>query len=259
MHQTASSSQKAVFDGAVTQLLQRFSPCRARTEALADPVSETLANAQAMPDASPLKWHLAHTSWFFETFVLAVYVPDYVAFDAEFKVLFNSYYNAVGDKHPRAKRGEIIKPTLVTVLQYRKHVTAGIAALLGNPLPTEAIALLWLGCNHEEQHQELILTDLKYLLAQQPQQPAYQARWPLVAVQMQAPRWHRFEGGLVEIGHDGSQFAFDNELPRHRIFLECFELATYPVSHGDFAEFIAAGGYTRADLWLSLGWDWVNA
>ncbi len=259
MTQTALNASPAANNLASAQLLQRFTQVRACTEALAAPVSETLANAQAMHDASPLKWHLAHTSWFFETFVLAAYAPAYVAYDAEFKVLFNSYYNAVGDKHPRAKRGEISKPDLAAVLQYRKHVTACVAALLETSLPVEAISLLRLGCNHEEQHQELILTDLKYLLAHQPQQPAYQARWPLVAVQMQAPRWHGYKGGLVEIGHAGDQFAFDNELPRHRVFLENFELATYPVSHGDFAEFIAGGGYTRPNLWLSLGWDWVNA
>ena len=259
MTQRLASNPHHLIYEVTAQLLQRFTQVRARTEALAAPVSAALANTQAMSDTSPLKWHLAHTSWFFETFILAVYSRDYLAFDPEFKVLFNSYYNAVGDKHPRAKRGEITKPNMATVLRYRQHITAGIAVLIETNLPAEAISLLWLGCNHEEQHQELILTDLKYLLAQQCPQPAYQARWPLVAVQRQAPCWHRFDGGLFEIGHDGSQFSFDNETPRHRVYLENFELATYPVSHGDFAEFIAAGGYVRAELWLSLGWDWVNA
>ncbi len=243
-------------------LLARFLSTRARTETLAAPVSEVLANAQAMPDASPLKWHLAHSSWFFETFILSSFVRGYQVFNAEFKVLFNSYYNAVGDKHPRNLRGEITKPDLAMVMQYRHYITASIRALLeraDTTLTAEAIALLWLGCNHEEQHQELILTDLKYLLAQQPSQPAYQPRWLPVAVEMQSPHWHRYDGGLVEMGHQSKHFAFDNELPRHRVFLETFELAAYPVSHGDFAEFIAAGGYSRSDLWLSLGWDWVNS
>lgn len=213
-----------------------------------------------MPDASPTKWYLAHTSWFFETFLLEKFDPHFKPFDPAFRVLFNSYYNGVGDKHPRAERGLISRPNLATVLAYRRHVTAAIGELLaapaGNP---EFASLMWLGCNHEEQHQELILTDLKYLLAKNPLKPAYEKRWPLTPIDARRPRWIQYTGGLVESGHAGTGFAFDNEGPRHKVFVQPFELASHPVTHGDFAAFIADDGYRRPELWLSLGWDWVQA
>jgi ergothioneine biosynthesis protein EgtB len=241
-------------------LEQRFTHIRAQTEKFAAPISAEDAGLQSMPDASPTKWHLAHTSWFFETFLLERFDPAFQPFDPTFRVLFNSYYNGVGDKHPRPERGLISRPDLQTVLKYRAHITGRIHALL--PLAHEIrefADLMWLGCHHEEQHQELILTDLKHLLSKNPARPAYQTRWPLTTIEVQKPRWHRYEGGLIEIGHEGDAFAFDNELPRHRVFLEPFELASHPVTYGDFAAFIADGGYTRPELWLSLGWDWVQA
>jgi ergothioneine biosynthesis protein EgtB len=247
-------------EGLTEQLAQRFAQVHAQTESLAAPLSAEDASLQSMPDASPTKWHLAHTSWFFETFLLEQFEPHFKPFDPSFRVLFNSYYNGIGDKHPRPERGLISRPDLRTVLQYRQHISAQVAALiprLANNNSTFA-DLMWLGCNHEEQHQELILTDVKHLLAQNPAKPAYQARWPLTTIEAQRPKWHRYEGGLIEIGRVGNSFAFDNESPRHKVFLEPYELASHPVTHGEFAAFVADGGYTRPALWLSLGWDWVQ-
>ena len=261
----AATSRSATVDSLVEpdqSLLFRFLSVRAKTAKLAAPLSSEDAGLQSMPDASPAKWHLAHTSWFFETFILEKFQPHFQPFHSSFKVLFNSYYNGVGDKHPRAERGQISRPDLSTVLAYRDSVTERMAQLissLGNEEPaTELTNLIRLGCNHEEQHQELILTDIKHLFSKNPLKPAYQTRWPLTSIEGRKPRWHRYEGGLVEMGYEGNHFAFDNETPRHRVFLEPFELASHPVTHGDFATFIADGGYRRPELWLSMGWEWVN-
>jgi ergothioneine biosynthesis protein EgtB len=245
---------------AAEALRDRFLQVRQVTERLAAPLSGEDCALQSMPDASPTKWHLAHTSWFFETFLLENFAAGFKPFDPAFRVLFNSYYNGVGDKHPRAERGLVSRPNLATVLDYRHHVSERIAALLPQMLQhAQFAALLWLGCHHEEQHQELILTDLKHLLSKNPLKPAYEKRWPLTPIDARQPRWIRYAGGLLEIGHAGSGFAFDNEGPRHQVFLQPFELASHPVTHGDFAAFIADGGYRRPELWLSLGWDWVQA
>jgi ergothioneine biosynthesis protein EgtB len=208
-----------------------------------------------MPGASPVKWHLAHTTWFFETFVLAHH-PGYRAFDAAYRVLFNSYYNAVGDKHPRPERGMLSRPSLEEVLAYRRHVDGAMLELLATD---EAAALVELGLQHEQQHQELILTDIKHLLSRNPLKPAYQKQWPLTPIRAREPRWIAFAGGLYEIGHEGPGFAFDNETPRHRVWLEAFEIASHPVTHGDFMRFIDDGGYQRPELWLAAGWDAAGA
>ena len=174
-----------------TPLGRRFAQVRATTESLAVPLSGEDASLQSMPDASPTKWHLAHTSWFFETFILERFDPAFKPFNPAFRVLFNSYYNAVGDKHPRAERGLISRPNLAEVLTYRRHVTARTNELLPELTATnrDFAQLMWLGCNHEEQHQELILTDLKHLLSKNPLKPAYQHRWPLTTIQGRKPRW----------------------------------------------------------------------
>ncbi len=214
-----------------------------------------------MPDASPIKWHLAHTSWFFETFVLEPHLPGYRAFNPAFRTLFNSYYNAVGDKYPRPQRGLLSRPSRAEVIAYRQHVDIGMRALL--QLPESAVeagaALITLGINHEQQHQELMLTDLLHMLSCNPLEPAY--------VQADANRtgfappltWVEHQAALVEIGHDGHGFAFDNEAPRHRQYLHRYALASRPVTNGEYLAFIADGGYRRPDLWLSEGWDWINA
>lgn len=254
------NTRKPPFPEKAAALRDRFLRVRKATEALAAPLSEEDCALQSMPDASPVKWHLAHTTWFFETFVLDIFEPHFKAFDPAFRVLFNSYYNAVGEKHPRPERGLISRPDLGTVRAYREVTTWAIDQFLENATPNaEALALIELGCHHEEQHQELILTDLKHLLSRNPLKPPYQKRWPLTTIETREMHWIQYEGNLVEIGHDGNGFAFDNEFPRHKVWLEPFELASHPVTHGEFARFVEAGGYRKPELWLALGWDWVQA
>jgi ergothioneine biosynthesis protein EgtB len=238
-------------------LASRYATLRAQTLALAVPLTPEDCVVQSMPDASPVKWHLAHTTWFFETFVLSPNLPDYRAFDMSFKVLFNSYYNAVGDRHPRPQRGLLTRPSLQAVRHYRAHVDAAMELLFATS--HAASALIELGLHHEQQHQELIVTDVKHLLSCNPNKPAYLPAWPLTPVVARRPGWVSHPGGVVRIGATGSGFAFDNELPRHDALLRPFELATHPVSHGEFAAFIEDGGYRRPELWLSLGWDAVVA
>jgi ergothioneine biosynthesis protein EgtB len=236
----------------------RFSEVRATTRKLAAPLSPEDCAIQSMTDASPTKWHLAHTTWFFETFILSRHDPQREPFHPAFRVLFNSYYNAVGDKHPRPQRGLLSRPTLDEVFAYRDRIDAEMVALVnsGNLAP-DLRALVELGINHEQQHQELILTDLKHMLSCNPLRPAYQKTWPLTPIHARESSWIRFAGGARQIGHGGEGFAFDNETPRHTVWLEDFEIASQPVSHGDFIEFIEGGGYRRPELWLSAGWDAV--
>jgi ergothioneine biosynthesis protein EgtB len=249
-------ASRAVVD---TALSRRYSEVRAATLALAAPLSAEDCALQSMPDASPVKWHLAHTTWFFETFVLAAHAPSYRVLDPHFRMLFNSYYNAVGERHPRPERGLISRPDLAGVHAYRSHVDAAMGDLLQHE-PAPALAgLVELGLHHEQQHQELILTDLKHLFAANPLKPAYRPRWPLKAVRPQPLAWLAYEAGLEDFGHEGGGFAFDNEGPRHRAFVAPFEIASRPVTHGEFAAFVDDGGYRRPELWLSLGWDTVVA
>ena len=232
---------------------------RRMTRTLAAPLSAEDCAIQSMPDASPVKWHLAHTTWFFETFVLAPHLPGYRLFDPAYRVLFNSYYNAVGDKHPRPERGMLSRPALEDVFAYRRYVDESLlGVLLGEPA-ADIVDLIELGLNHEQQHQELILTDVKHLLSRNPLKPVYQKQWPLAPIRAREPRWIAFAGGVVEVGHAGAAFSFDNETPRHRAWLDPFEIASHPVTHGDFIGFIEDGGYRRPELWLSAGWDAVTA
>jgi ergothioneine biosynthesis protein EgtB len=233
----------------------RFAAVRGQTESLAAPLTPEDCALQSMPDASPVKWHLAHVSWFFETFVLVPHASGYRPFDAAFRVLFNSYYNGVGDKHPRPERGLLSRPDLATVQAYRRHVDAAMQRCLEQPLPAKAAALVELGLHHEQQHQELLLTDVKHLFSRNPARPVYHPRWPLAPVAPRPHAWHGYGGGLVTLGHAGEGFAFDNEGPAHRVFVAPFELASAPVTHGEFAAFIADGGYERPELWLAQGWD----
>jgi ergothioneine biosynthesis protein EgtB len=246
-------------------LALRFQQVRQQTELLARPLSAEDCQLQSMPDASPAKWHLAHVTWFFETFVLERFEADFTPFDAGFRVLFNSYYNGIGDKHPRAQRGLISRPTLQDVRDYRAQVDARVLKLLATAdqgVQDDLAPLITLGLHHEQQHQELLLTDILHALSFNPQQPATTAPWPKAKVKPQPVRWHAYEGGLVQHGFDADldgAFAFDNETPRHRVFIAPFELASRPVSNGEMMAFIADGGYRRPELWLSMGWDWVTA
>ena len=245
---------------AALSLAARYRSIRMATEALAAPLSAEDCAIQSMPDASPVKWHLAHTSWFFETFLLEPHLPGYHAHDPAFRFLFNSYYNAIGERHPRPKRGLLSRPSLAAVHAYRAHVDEAMAKLLARDLPTALSGLVELGLNHEQQHQELILTDVKHLLSCNPLQPAYLPPYAAAEPARTARRsWIEFEEGLVEIGHAGRGFAFDNEAPRHREYLKAYALASHPVTNAEYAAFIADGGYRRPELWLSEGWDWVNA
>ena len=228
---------------------------------LAAPLSDADATAQSMPDASPAKWHLAHTTWFFERLVLAEYVRGYEEFDPSFNFLFNSYYETIGDRQPRPRRGMITRPALDRVLDYRDHVDEAMTRLFHDTMDPAVAELIELGCHHEQQHQELLLTDILHLFAQNPLKPAYKASEPL-AVDSGCSRefgWHSFAGGIVEVGHDGSSFAFDCETPRHRVLIEPYQLAERQVTNGEWIDFIEDGGYRETLLWLSAGWDWVRS
>jgi ergothioneine biosynthesis protein EgtB len=237
-------------------LTGRYQAVRRQTEDLCAPLEPEDMLLQSMPDASPVKWHLAHTTWFFETFLLIPYLPGYRVFHPQFAVLFNSYYQAVGPRWPRAQRGLLSRPTLAEVRAYRAQVDEGITQLLetGQDLAQLLAERVLLGINHEQQHQELILTDLKHAWSNNPLRPVYRDTVP---EQGSAPAltWQEFPEGLAWIGHEGTGFAFDNELPRHRTFLEGFQLASRLVTCGEYLAFINEGGYRRPELWLSDGWS----
>lgn len=241
------------------ELRQAFARVRAQTAALAAPLSAEDCCVQSMPDASPIKWHLAHTSWFFETFVLERFEPAFRPSHPAFRMLFNSYYNGIGAKHPRPRRGLLTRPSLDEVLAYRRQVDERIDALLAAATAEgELAALVELGLQHEQQHQELMQTDILHLLSCNPLAPAAYAADD--APQPAPPlEWLYFEAQVAEIGHAGPGFCFDNELPRHRQFVEAFMLASRLVTNGEFLAFVEAGGYRDPALWLSEGWDWLGA
>ena len=238
-------------------LQQRFDAVRRRSVSLAEPLSEEDCCVQSMPDASPVKWHLAHTTWFFETFILERHEPVYTPHHPAFRMLYNSYYNGVGEKHARAQRGLITRPSFDEVLSYRHSIDARVGVLLaqGND---EVAVLVDLGLHHEQQHQELLLTDVKHLLSMNPLYPAYAAGAPPPAPAAASLRWLGFDAGVVEVGHDGDGYRFDNELPRHRQFVEPYALASRLSTNGEYLDFVRAGGYRDPALWLSEGWDWVR-
>jgi len=242
--------------------LARFDAVRRRSLALAAPLTDEDCGAQSMPDASPIKWHLAHTTWFFETFILERMEPGFQPFHPAFRVLFNSYYNGIGEKHPRAQRGLLTRPAMAQVRAYRADVDARIARLLASELApadrAQLASLLTLGLEHEQQHQELMLTDVKHLLAQSALLPAYVDEALRPAAPAPALEWIALDGGLTDIGYDGDGFSFDNELPRHRQYVAPFKLASRLVTNGEYLDFINAGGYANAALWLAEGWDWVR-
>src|SRR5580698_8003731 len=249
-HLTAEPAKLARFYRAVRQ----------SSRALIAPLSDADATVQSMPDASPAKWHLAHTTWFFESFLLVPHLSGYRIFDEHFNFLFNSYYETVGARHPRPRRGLLTRPTLETILSYRQHVDAGIEKLLQEDASAGITQLVELGCHHEQQHQELLLTDILHLFAQSPLRPAYQDSVPLPVEANEKAKavFKEFAGGLLEIGHDGSGFAFDCERPRHAVRIEPYRLADRLVTNGEWAEFMADGGYRNPLLWLSDGWARVR-
>jgi ergothioneine biosynthesis protein EgtB len=236
------------------ELACRYRDVRAMTESLAAPLSPEDCTVQSMPDASPVKWHLAHTSWFFETFVLEPAV-DYEPFRPEFRVLFNSYYNSVGAQHARPQRGMLSRPTLDEVRAYRAHVDRHMLARLEKAPTAAPLDTIELGLHHEQQHQELVLTDVKHLLSLNPLRPIYRHSAESAFVDAAPLRWHVHPGGVAWIGHDGGSFSFDNEGPRHKALVEPFRLGSRLVTNEEFLAFMEDGGYGRPELWLSDGWE----
>jgi len=239
-----------------SDLATRYRAVRARTEHLAAPLEPEDYQLQSMPDCSPPKWHLAHTTWFFETFLLAPHEPGHRPHHPRYGYLFNSYYDAVGDRWPRPARGLLSRPTVAEVYAYRRAVDERMLALLHSADEATFAAfapVLELGLNHEEQHQELLLTDLKHALGLNPLWPAYAAAVTTPAVPTPLT-WDRHPSEVRRFGHAGPGFAFDNEGPRHRAFVAAFEIASRPVTNGEFLAFVADGGYDRPELWLSDGW-----
>jgi ergothioneine biosynthesis protein EgtB len=244
-------------NSAPTALGERLFATRKLTLDLAAPLSDADAAIQPFPDASPAKWHLAHTSWFFETFVLRDHAPGYCAFDERYAYLFNSYYEGEGPRHARPRRGMISRPSLDEVRAYRAYVDEALERTLPS-LPPSALELIELGINHEQQHQELFLTDILATFAENPIEPAYGELPPVASFATEQLSWHCGREGVVEIGASDNGFAFDSERPRHRVFLAAHEIAGRKVTNGEWREFIEDGGYTTPTLWLSDGWSWVQ-
>ncbi|MBK5306897.1 MAG: ergothioneine biosynthesis protein EgtB [Frankiaceae bacterium] len=240
-------------------LTSTFTSVRALTETLAGRLSPEDQTAQSMPDASPTKWHRAHTSWFFEEFLLS-HQDGYQLYDPSYRYLFNSYYEAVGARHPRPQRGLVTRPGAVEIEHYREYVETALASRLeAGSLTDRELELTEMGCHHEQQHQELLLMDAKHLLAGHPFDPVYVNRDVEPDVGAAALGWRSVAGGIVAVGHDGNGFAFDNEGPRHEVLLHAFEIADRAVTNDDWLAFIADDGYRRAELWLSDGWARVQA
>ena len=246
----------------ISDLARGYASVRQTTLDLAAPLTAEDCQVQSMPDASPTKWHLAHITWFFETFILEPNEPRFKPFDPSYRVLFNSYYQGIGDMHPRALRGLVTSPTLDDVKRYRAAVDERMQQLLATTSDDSLAELVVLGLHHEQQHQELLLTDIKHALSFSPGHPPYARRWPMTSVHTQPLRWFAMDGGLIEQGHDpvlDGGFCFDNETPRHVAYTAPFELASRPASYGEYLEFMEDGGYRRPELWLSMGWDWVRS
>jgi len=240
---------------------REFCRVRQQTERLCEPLTPEDMMVQSCPEASPAKWHLAHTTWFFETFLLSEFLPGYRPFHPDFIWLFNSYYNSVSDQPLKKLRGSFSRPSLAEILEYRRHVEEAMGRLIEGAMPDEAEQRLLLGLHHEQQHQELLGYDVKNALWANPLHPAYKpGALPASKAGSKAgmTSWIGYEGGLVEIGYNGDGFSFDNERPRHKIFLEPFELGSRLVKCGEYLDFIRDGGYERAELWLSEGWETVK-
>ncbi len=245
-----------------TALLDRYRQVRAFTEDLCRTLQPEDCVVQSNPDASPTKWHLAHTSWFFETFVLKAWMPKYQPENPQYAYLFNSYYNAAGDMHRRDLRGLISRPTVAETYRFRQSIDEHITELLEgaeDELLAEMEPVFAIGFNHEQQHQELLVTDIKHVFAQNPLYPIFRDRDDAaVSREIKPASFVEFAETIVEIGHGGEGFSYDNEGPRHRALVPAFALATRPVTNGEYIEFIESGAYTRPEYWLSLGWTTLN-
>jgi len=246
------------------ELKELYLCVRKESESISQPLSSEDMQIQSMADASPIKWHLAHTSWAFETFILKDQIKNYQAFDANFEYFFNSYYNAIGEQFPRAQRGLLSRPNNQTITKYRKHVDIAMCELIENyenSISKETIKLITLLINHEQQHQELMLTDLKHALFQNPTYPEYKpnSRSSLRNLYIDQPlTWIEFEAGLYDVGHQDESFHFDNEGPQHKYYLESFKLASRLVTNGEYLKFMEDGGYQDAKYWLSEAWGSIK-
>jgi ergothioneine biosynthesis protein EgtB len=243
-----------------TLIDEEFCRVRQQSEALCEPLSPEDMMVQSCEEASPAKWHLAHTTWFFETFILSEYIPGYREYDPNYRWLFNSYYNAVSDQPEKKLRASFSRPGVESIFRYRRHVEEKIRQLLESNLEPETVRRITLGLNHEQQHQELLATDMKHALWSNPMHPVYQERaaQEVHGGAVKPATWLDYEAGLREIGSAGPGFAFDMESPRHQIYLQPFRLASRPVSCAEYLEFMEDGGYRRPELWLAAGWDTAN-
>ena len=253
----ATSDDSVTTGPGTAGLTDRYRAVRQFTDTLCEPLSAEDCVVQSMPDVSPTRWHLAHTTWFFETFLLQPR-PGYRVFHPEFNYLFNSYYNTVGPQFPRPRRGLLSRPGLDEVRAYRQHVDEHLLQLLGDEsLPPETGRIVELGIHHEQQHQELMLTDIKHVLSCNPLWPAYREDEIPGTKPVVPSSWNHFDEGIYWIGHEGPGFAYDNESPRHRQFLETFQIAGRLVTCGEYRQFVEDGGYRRPEFWLSAGWHQV--
>ncbi len=253
----ASTESRSPRDNRATQMLARYRQVRGFSERLCETLEPEDYVVQSMPDVSPTKWHLAHTSWFFETFVLKVWQPDYRPAVPEYAYLFNSYYNAAGDMHRRDLRGLISRPTVSETYRFRHSIDTQIAKLLetaSDDVLAEIEPVFTIGLHHEQQHQELLVTDIKHVFSQNPLHPVFREREETEEGEIAPAGFVDFDEAILEIGHAGDDFSYDNESPRHRALVPAFSLATRPVTNGEYLAFIEAGGYRKSEFWLSLGW-----
>ena len=240
-------------------LINQYNDVRAYTEQICKPLQTEDYVVQVAEFASPAKWQLAHSSWFFETFVLLPHLPEYKLFNIDFPYLFNSYYNNAGDRVLRAKRGNLTRPTTNEVYAYRKHVDTAMGQLLQQKLDADLVQLVTLGLHHEQQHQELLLSDIKYMFGQNPLFPAYDVETSLLDQESNRESGHvKISEGVYTIGYQGDGFCFDNELGVHKVYLHDFEIQKGLVTNGEYIEFIEAGGYKDFNLWLDEGWSWLK-
>lgn len=238
-------------------MISAYQAIRKLSQTLVEPLSEADAQLQSMEDASPSKWHLAHTTWFFETLILKSYDLNYEVYHPTYQYLFNSYYNGIGSQYTRSARGQISRPSLSEIMMYREYVDGHMLSLLEKQLKPECLAMITLGLNHEQQHQELLLTDIKHALFLNPLFPSYRKLVP-VKNEYKERVWIEMEEGLNEVGYCGEGFAFDNEYPRHKVYLNAFSLSSRLITQGEYLEFIKDGGYQNPMLWLSDGWSHIK-
>ena len=242
----------------VHTLLDFFLETRKHTEAICKPLEIEDYVVQPIVDVSPPKWHLGHTTWFFEEFILKVYAADYTIFDPDFSFVFNSYYETVGKRVVRADRGNLSRPSVEKVVAYRQYVTKAMTALLNSNEDDSLLPVLEIGIHHEKQHQELLLTDIKYILGNNPLLPTYSEFFKEHNAEPRIPEWIDMEEGIYPIGHYSDEFCFDNELGRHKVYLHDYAISSTLVTNADYLAFMNDGGYERFDLWHAQGWDWVK-